>query len=296
MTPLIGNTPLVRIQRIARGLPPEVEIYAKAEWLNPGGSVKDRPALRMIEKGEASGALTRDKTILDATSGNTGIALAMLGAVKGYRVELCIPENVSEERKVILKAYGAKIHWSDPLEGSDGAIRLANRMQADSPDKFFRPDQYGNPENWRAHYTTTGPEIWAQTEGRVTHFVAAMGTSGTVTGTGRFLREKKPDIEIVAVEPEPFHGIEGLKHMGTSIVPPIYDPSVHTQKLTVTTEDAYQMERRIAAEEGMLVGQSAGANLWAAMKVAREVERGVIVCIFCDSGDKYLSTRVWQDA
>ncbi len=293
---LVGNTPLIRIKKITANLSARVEVYAKAEWLNPGGSIKDRPALRMIEAGELSGTLTRDKTILEATSGNTGIALAMIGAIKGYRVELVIPENISNERKLILLGYGAKLHWSDPMESSDGAIRLANKIQAASPEKYFRPDQYGNPECWRAHYLTTGPEIWQQTKGRVTHFVAALGTSGTVMGTGRFLREKNKEIQIIAMEPPAFHGIEGLKNMATSIVPSIYDPTVHDRKLTVETEQAYDMERRIAAEEGMFVGQSAGANLWGAMKIAMDITEGVIVCIFCDSGDKYLSTKVWADA
>lgn len=293
---LVGNTPLIRIKKITENLSTGVEIYAKAEWLNPGGSIKDRPALRMIEEGERTGLLTPDKTILEATSGNTGIALAMIGAIKGYRVELAVPENMSKERRLIIQGYGAKIHWSDPLESSDGAIRLADKIQAASPNKYFRPDQYGNPECWRAHYLSTGPEIWEQTKGRVTHFVAAMGTSGTVVGTGRFLKEKKPKIEIIAMEPPAFHGIEGLKNMATSIVPPIYDRRVHDIKLTVETEQAYEMERRIAVEEGMFVGQSSGANLWGAMKIAKEIKEGVIVCIFCDSGDKYLSTRVWSEA
>lgn len=292
---LVGNTPLIQIKQIAANLSPGVTIYAKAEWLNPGGSIKDRPALRMIEEGERAGLLTRDKTILEATSGNTGIALAMIGAIKGYRVELAIPENVSKERRIILRGYGAKIHWSDPMEGSDGAIRLANKIQAVAPDKYFRPDQYGNPECWRAHYLSTGPEIWEQTKGSITHFVAALGTSGTVMGTGRFLKERNPKIQIVAMEPEEFHGIEGLKNMATSIVPAIYDPKVHDRKLVVATEQAYDMERRIAAEEGMFVGQSAGANLWGALKIAAEITEGLIVCIFCDSGDKYLSTQVWAD-
>lgn len=292
--PLVGNTPLIRIRRITANLPKGVSVYAKAEFANPGGSIKDRPALRMIQKGEESGELARDKIILDATSGNTGIALAMIGAIKGYRVELAMPSNVSDERKVILKAYGAKIHWSDPLEGSDGAIRLADEIFAGSPDKYFRPNQYNNPENWRAHYHTTGPEIWAQTEGRVTHFVTSMGTSGTLMGTGRFLRDQSENVEVVALEPEQFHGIEGLKNMSVSIVPGIYDPAVFHRKVTIGTEEAYDMTRRLAAEEGILVGQSSGGNLVGAMKLARELDEGVVVTIFCDGGDKYLSTAVWE--
>lgn len=291
----IGNTPLVRLNRVTRELAGRVDVYAKCEWFNPGGSVKDRPALRMILEAERRGELTPDKTILDSTSGNTGIAYAMIGAARGYRVELVVPENVSEERKRILRAYGAEIVFTDGLEGSDGAIREARRRYAERPERYYWPDQYNNPDNWRAHYDTTGPEIIAQTEGRVTHFVAAIGTSGTLVGTGRRLKEFRPSIKVIAVEPSrPMHGIEGLKHMATSIVPGIYDPTLHDEKIPVDTEAAYEMARRLAREEGLLVGQSSGAALVAALEVARRIDRGVVVTVFPDNGDKYLTTALWR--
>jgi S-sulfo-L-cysteine synthase (O-acetyl-L-serine-dependent) len=290
----IGNTPLLRFVNISKAFD-RVDIYGKAEWFNPGGSVKDRPALRMIEEGERSGALTRDKAILDSSSGNTGIAYALIGAVKGYRVELAVPRNVSRERKRILQAYGAHVVYTDPLAGSDGAIREAHRRYEADPEKYFMPDQYNNPANWQAHYDTTGPEIIEQTKGRITHFVAGVGTSGTLMGTGRRLREFNPRIQIVAVLPaEDLHGIEGLKHMETAIVPGIWDENFPDLKLSVRTEDAYEMARRLALEEGILVGQSAGAAVYAALELARQISEGAIVTILPDAGDRYFSTGLWE--
>ena len=292
----IGNTPLLRLRRVTRGLREGVEVCVKAEWFNPGGSVKDRPVLRMIEDAERAGLLTPDKVLLDSTSGNAGIAYAMVGAAKGYRVKLVMPANASEERKRMIRAYGAELVFSDPLEGSDGAILLARQIQAEDPDRYYKPDQYNNPSNWRAHYDTTGPEILAQTEGRITHFVGTLGTTGTVVGVGRRLREFSPEVEVVAVEPDdPLHGIEGLKHIATSIRPGIYDPTVHHRKLGVSTEAAYAMARRLAREEGMFVGASTGAAVWAALEVARDLEEGLVVALGPDGGDRYLSTALWQD-
>jgi len=286
----IGNTPLLRIGQWGK-----VEIYAKAEWFNPGGSVKDRPALWMIEDGERTGRLTKDKIILDATSGNTGIGYALIGAIKGYRVLLAMPENASEERKKILRAYGAQLMFTDPLEGTDGAIREVRRLYQEDPERYFYPDQYNNPANPRAHYETTGVEIIRQTRGRVTHFVAGIGTAGTIMGAGRRLKEFNPNIQVIAVEPDcGLHGIEGLKHMETAIVPGIYDEDFPDGKIQVSTEDAYEMARRLAREKGLLVGQSSGAAMVAALKVARSIERGVIVTIFPDSGSRYLSTTLWE--
>jgi cysteine synthase B len=273
-----------------------VEILAKAEYFNPGGSVKDRPALNMIEDGERRGALHPGKVILDATSGNTGIAYAMIGAAKGYRVQLCLPANANHERKRILRAYGAELILTDPGEGSDGAIREARRRFAESPDLYFYPDQYSNPANWQAHYKTTGPEIWTQTGGRVTHFVSGLGTSGTVMGVGRRLKEFNPDIRIHAFQPDsPFHGLEGLKHMDTAIVPAIYDPSVVDVPMEINTEEAYAMCHRLAKEEGLLVGISAAAGCLAATKIAATLKEGVIVTVLCDGGDRYLSERLWDE-
>ncbi|MDR7430571.1 MAG: cysteine synthase [Armatimonadota bacterium] len=292
----IGNTPLLRLRRVTRGLPEGVEVCVKAEWFNPGGSVKDRPVLKMIEDAERAGLLTPDKVLLDSTSGNAGIAYAMIGAAKGYRVKLVMPANASEERKRMIRAYGAELVFSDPLEGSDGAILLARRIQEEDPDRYFKPDQYNNPSNWKAHYDTTGPEILAQTEGRITHFVGTLGTTGTVVGVGRRLREANPEIEIVAVEPDdPLHGIEGLKHIASSIRPGIYDPSVHHRKIGVSTEAAYAMARRLAREEGMFVGASTGAAVWAALQVARDLREGLVVALAPDGGDRYLSTALWRD-
>jgi len=290
---LIGNTPLIRLSSFEAGLR-NVELYAKAEWRNPGGSVKDRAAARMMADGERSGALTRDKILIDATSGNTGIAYAMIGAARGYRVRLCVPENVTPERKRILKAFGAEVVFTDPMEGSDGAIIKAKAMYAASPDLYFYPDQYSNPGNWRAHYDTTGPEILEQTRGRITHFVAGLGTSGTFMGAGRRLREEKAGIRLTSVQPDsPLHGLEGLKHMATAIVPGIYDPALADEDLGVSTEDAFEYTRRLA-KEGLFVGISSGANLAGALDVARRAQDAVVVVIFCDGGEKYLSERFWD--
>lgn len=287
----IGNTPLLRFQKLTRHLPPGVELYAKAEYFNPGGSVKDRAALSMIIAGERSGQLTEDKIIMDSTSGNTGIAYAMIGAVRGYRVRLVMPANVSLERKLTVENYGAEVVFSDPMQQSDGAIRLARQMLAENPDLYFYPDQYNNPANWQAHYHTTGVEIWEQTGGRVTHLVAGIGTSGTLMGTGRRLKEYNPNIQVIAVEPDaPLHGLEGLKYMPTAIKPGIYDETLHDEKIGVATEDAYEISERLAREEGMLVGHSAGAAMWAALRVAERLTAGVVVTIFPDGGDRYLST------
>jgi len=296
---LIGHTPLVRLRRIERDCP-GVQLYAKAEWQNPGGSVKDRPAARMIAEGERSGALRPGKLILDATSGNTGIAYAMIGASLGYKVRLCMPGNVTPERKKILRAYGADLIYTDPMDGSDGAIREARRRYAEAPDGYFYPDQYSNDGNWRAHYDTTGPEILAQTGGRITHFVAGLGTSGTFMGVGRRLRDvartEKRAITLISVQPDsPLHGLEGLKHMETAIVPAIYDPTLADVDLRIGTEESYRSVRRLAAEEGLLVGPSSGAALAASLRVAREVRSGVVVTIFCDGGEKYLSQRFWDE-
>ena len=292
---LIGNTPLIRMRRIVPKNP-AVEIYAKAEWYNPGGSVKDRPALNMILEGERTGKLTPNKTILDATSGNTGIAYAMIGAACDYKVKLCIPLNASEERKRLLKAFGAELILTDARLSSDGAIIKAREIYNADPDRYFYPDQYNNPANWQAHYYGTGPEIWWQTRQRITHFVAGLGTTGTFTGIGKFLRDNAPHVERISMQPDsPFHGLEGMKHIDSSIVPGIYDRSVATGEIEVQTEAAYDMVKRLAREEGILVGISAAANFVAALKIADTIEQGIIVTIFCDNGDRYLSERFWKD-
>jgi cysteine synthase B len=291
---LVGNTPLLQISKITAALSPRVHVFAKLEGFNPGGSVKDRPALRMVEEGLRAGALTPGKTILESTSGNTGIALAMIGAVLDYPVELVMPANVSVERKKIIAAYGAKMIFSNPLEGSDGAIRLCGKLLHEMPERYFKPDQYFNQANPLSHYETTGPEIWYQTAGQITHFVAGIGTGGTIMGTGRYLKERNPHLQIVAVEPDDaFHGLEGLKHMASSIVPGIYHEEQLDRKIAVSTENAYDTVYRLGREEGVLVGQSSGAALWAALQVARELDEGVIVTLFPDFGDKYLSTNLW---
>jgi cysteine synthase B len=273
-----------------------VTVAAKLESRNPGGSVKDRPALAMIRDGLERGLLAPGRTILEATSGNTGIAYALLGAALGHPVELCLPANASPERKRILRAYGAAVVLTDPLEGSDGAIREARRRYAADPERYFYPDQYNNPANWRAHYDTTAPEIWAQTGGAITHFVAGLGTSGTFTGAGRRLREYRPGVRLVAVQPDgPLHGLEGLKHMPSAIVPAIYDPALADETLTVETEVAHAMARRLAREEGLLVGPSAAANVVAALRVAQDLTTGTVVTILCDGADKYLSERFWDE-
>ncbi len=295
----VGRTPLLRLSRIGREFP-HVEILAKAEWFNPGGSVKDRAALAMIEEGEREGRLAPGKTILDATSGNTGIAYAMIGAVKGYPVKLCIPTSASEARKRILAAYGAEIVWTPADEGSDGAIRRVREIYDADPESYFYPDQYNNPANWLAHYSTTGVEIWEQSRGRVTHFVAGLGTTGTFVGTGRRLREYKPSIRLISVQPDAaFHGLEGLKHLPSAIVPGIYDESLADQNLWIETEHSYECVRRLAREEGLLVGLSSGAALAACLEIARQLRPGEparIVTVFPDSGDRYLGDRFWEES
>ena len=294
VAPLVGNTPLVEIRHVRDGVAPGVRMWAKLEGFNPGGSVKDRPALKMIEDGLACGRLVPGKTIMDSTSGNTGIALAMVGAALGYPVKLVMPGNVSLERKRVVAAFGAEVVYSDPLEGSDGAIRLCRSIFAEDPDRYFKPDQYNNPANVQAHYETTGPEIWRQTEGAVTHFIAGIGTGGTIMGTGRYLKEQNPAVQIVAAEPDDaFHGLEGLKHMASSIVPGIYHEQELDLKLGISTEDAYAMVYRLGREEGLLVGQSCGAAQVAALRVARSLREGTVVVLFADFGDRYLSTNLW---
>jgi len=294
----IGNTPLIRVSRLGAEFP-NVEICAKAEWFNPGGSVKDRAAYSMIREGERSGKLRPGKVILDATSGNTGIAYAMIGAALGYRVKLCLPSSASPERKQILGAYGVEIVYTPGDEGTDGAIRRVKEIYEADSEKYFYPDQYGNPANPAAHYATTGPEIWQQTGGRVTHFVAGLGTSGTFIGTTRRLKELNPKIRCISMQPDSsFHGLEGLKHMPTAIVPAIYDPNLADENIEVQTEPAQQLAKRLAREEGILVGMSAGAALWACLQVAKRVprnEHAVIVTVFPDSGEKYLSERFWSE-
>jgi S-sulfo-L-cysteine synthase (O-acetyl-L-serine-dependent) len=295
----IGNTPLLQLASLTRDLP-SVEILGKAEWFNPGGSVKDRAAANIIAEGRRSGRFTPGKILLDSTSGNTGIAYAMIGAAEQFPVTLCMPENVSTERKRILQAYGANILYTDPGEGSDGALRFARELYAGSPEKYFYADQYSNDANWRAHYQTTANEIWQQTLGRVTHFVSMLGTSGTFTGTSRRLRELNPHVHCISLQPDSsFHGIEGAKHMATAIVPKIYDPKLANEDIGISTEAAYKMVKRLAREEGLLVGISAAAAVVGCLEVAAGLKKNqpaVIVTILCDSGDKYLSERFWDES
>jgi cysteine synthase B len=295
----VGNTPLLRLARIGSGYP-DIEFYAKAEWFNPGGSVKDRAALNMIREGERTGALRKGKTILDATSGNTGIAYAMIGAARGYPVTLCLPSNVSPERKRILETYGAELIFTPGDEGSDGAIRKARETYAAGTERYFYVDQYSNDANWLAHYETTAIEIWEQSRGRVTHFCAGLGTSGTFMGVARRLKELNPRIRCVSLQPDSgFHGLEGWKHMATAIVPRIYDPALADEDFEIRTEDAYGMARRLAREEGLLVSPSAAAAMVGALEIAERLPKethAVIVTIFPDSGEKYLSERFWDEA
>ena len=293
----IGNTALVRLRSVTKHLPENVEVFAKAEFLNPGGSVKDRAALAMIIAGENSGQLTRDKVILDATSGNTGIAYAMIGAARGYQVTLALPKNASKARKRILKAYGAEIIETDPMSGTDGAQTVARQLVAENRDKYFYPDQYNNPANWQAHYSTTAPEIWWQTNGRITHFVAGLGTTGTFVGTTKRLKELNPTLKAISMQPDsPLHGLEGMKHLETAIVPGIYDPCIADHNVEVATEDAHAMTRRLAREEGLFVGVSSGGNVHAAIKLAEQIEGdAVIVTILCDGGGKYLDDSFWGE-
>jgi len=297
----IGNTPLLPFRRVTAHLPETVQVFAKAEWQNPGGSVKDRAALSIIQQAEKDGRLTADKILVDSTSGNTGIAYAMIGAAKGYRVKLFLPANASPERIAILKAYGVDIVLTDPMEGSDGAIRAVRDLVANEPDTYFYADQYNNPANWQAHYHTTAPEIIEQTAGTVTHFVAGLGTSGTLMGTGRRLREFNPDIQVISLQPDsPFHGLEGWKHMASAIVPGIYDQAFADRDLGIRTEATYHMARALARQEGYLVGISAAAAMVGALKVAEEIaaagESGVVVTLFPDNAYKYLSESFWQAA
>jgi S-sulfo-L-cysteine synthase (O-acetyl-L-serine-dependent) len=295
----IGNTPMLRLERVGRDLP-GIQLLGKAEWFNPGGSVKDRAAAAIVSEGRRAGQFAPGKVLLDSTSGNTGIAYAMLGAAQGFPVTLCMPSNVSPERKHILHAYGANIVYTDPGEGSDGSIRKAREMHAAEPERYFYADQYSNDANWRAHYHGTAAEIWAQTEGRITHFVAMLGTSGTFMGAARRLKELNPRIQCVSLQPDSsFHGIEGAKHMATAIVPRIYDPGLADDDLGVSTESSYAMVRRLAREEGLLVGISAGAAVVGCLQLARALvdrgQRAVIVTVLPDSGDKYLSERFWEE-
>jgi S-sulfo-L-cysteine synthase (O-acetyl-L-serine-dependent) len=292
---LVGNTPLIRLGSFEAGLR-NVELYAKAEWRNPGGSVKDRAAARMILEGERSGALDRGKIILDSTSGNTGIAYAMMGAARGYKVRLCVPGNVTPERKKILKAFGADVIFTDPMQGSDGAILRVKEMYAEHPERYFYPDQYNNEFNWRAHYDGTAPEIIEQTAGRITHFLAGLGTSGTFVGAARRLREFNDRIRMISIQPDsPLHGLEGLKHMETAIIPGIYDAGLADDDLGITTEEAFEMTRQLASQ-GLFVGISSGAALAGALRVARDTSDAVIVAIFPDGGEKYLSERFCDQA
>ncbi len=294
VTGLVGNTPLVEIRNITRGLSRGVRILAKLEGFNPGGSVKDRPALGMIREAVRSGRLQPHQTLIDSTSGNTGIAIAMIGAALGYRVRLVMPSNVSAERKGIIRFFGADIVYSDPMEGSDGAIRLCREVVADDPARYFKPDQYFNPMNSQAHYDTTGPEVYRQTGGRITHFVAGIGTGGTLMGTGRFLKERNRRIRIIAVEPDAaLHGLEGLKHMASSIVPGIYHEEELDLKLPVSTDDAYEMVYRLSREEGLLVGPSAGAAMEGALRLGRRLSHGTVVTVFPDFGSRYMTTTLW---
>ena len=295
----IGNTPLLRFGSLTRDLP-DVQILGKAEWFNPGGSVKDRAAANIIAEARRAGQFGPGKILLDSTSGNTGIAYAMLGAAQGFPVTLCVPENVSVERKRILQAYGANIIYTDPAEGSDGAIRLARELHAGDPEKYFYADQYSNDANWRAHYLTTANEIWQQTQGRITHFVSILGTSGTFVGTTRRLKELNPGVRCISLQPDsPFHGIEGTKHMPTAIVPKIYDSALADSELGIATEDAYKMIKRLARQEAVLVGISAAAAVVGCLHIAETLKRGqraTIVTILCDSGEKYLSERFWDES
>ena len=295
----IGNTPLIRLDRLTAHLP-GIQLLGKVEWANPGGSIKDRAASSIVLAAQRDGQLTPGKALLDATSGNTGIAYAMLGAAQGFPVVLCMPSNVSSERKHILAAYGAEIIWTDPADGSDGAIRMARKLAAEQPDKYFYADQYGNDNNWRAHYYGTANEIWEQTDGAVTHFIAGLGTSGTFMGTTRRLRELNPAIQCISMQPDsPFNGFEGLKHMATAIVPPIYDPALANRNIDMPTERAYIMAKRLGKTQGLLVGVSAAGAVAASLDIAEEEARAgreaVIVTILCDSADKYLSERFWSE-
>lgn len=290
----IGNTPLIRLRAVTSTLPENIEMYAKAEWFNPGGSIKDRPAAGILRQAISENQLENGRVFLDSTSGNMGIAYATIGAALGIPIHLTIPANASKERLAILRSLGAELTLTDPSEGSDGARLVAVQMASQAPQQFYYADQYSHPANWQAHYHTTGPEIYSQTDARVTHLVAGLGTTGTITGAGRYLRQRLPDIELIAVQPDsPLHGLEGLKHLASSEVPPIFDPEIPDQVVEVQTEEAYHMARRLAAQEGLLVGISAAAATAAALRLASTLSAGVIVVIFPDSGLKYLSQPFW---
>jgi len=292
---LVGNTPLLAIRRITSHLPRAVHLYAKAEWHNPGGSVKDRPALWMLRAAEAAG-LTRDRTLLDATSGNTGIAIAMLAAAEGYRAILCVPANITAERRRLLKAYGAELVLTPAADGTDGAQRAAKALANAEPGTYWYLDQYNNEANWRAHFDSMGPEIWRQTNGTVTHFVACLGTTGTFVGAGRYLKKRNPRVRLIGVQPDgPFHGLEGVKHLASSVVPGIWDPALPDEVLSVATEDAQAKVRLLARQEGLLVGTSSGAAFDAALRLAERLQTGRIVLVFPDAGDRYLEERYWEE-
>jgi cysteine synthase B len=293
----IGNTPLLDLRDFAHehGVPTGVGVYAKAEWVNASGSVKARPALRIVEDAERSGALTRDKVLIDSSSGNTGIAFALIGAVKGYKVQLVMPANISRERKALARAYGATLIESDPLEGSDGALRLVRELVAKQPERYFYANQYNNPANWLAHFDTTGPEIWQQTGGSVTHFVAGLGTTGTFVGVGRYLKQRNSAIRLVALQPaDELSVIEGLKYLETAITPGIYDPALADDNLPVDADDAWAITRRLARRTGLFVGVSAGAAMAGAIEVGRELTEGVVVTLFPDDGSKYISLGIYD--
>jgi len=294
---VVGNTPLLPLRRITAHLPGQVQVMVKAEWFNPGGSVKDRPALNILRTAQRSGQLAGGKRLLDSTSGNMGIAYATFGAAMGIPVTLAVPANASPERIAILRALGAELVLTDALEGADGAILVARQMVADHPDTYYYANQYDNPANWQAHYCTTAPEIVQQTAGKLTHFVAGLGTSGTLTGVGRYLRAYNPAVQIIAGQPDaPFHGLEGLKHLPSAIRPGIYDPDIPDRVGEVSTESAYAMVRRLAREEGLFVGISSGAAAVVALQVAEELERGLVITVFPDAGYKYLSdAKLWSD-
>jgi len=291
----IGGTPLLPIQRLGKKEAPQVSILVKAEWFNPGGSIKDRAARGMIQEALQSGKLSPKKTILDATSGNTGIALAMIGASLGYKTKLCIPANASMERQKILTAYGAELVLTDPMQGSDGAFNKVREIYSKDPDRYFYVDQYNNPANWKAHYDTTGVEIWKQSEKKVTHFVSGIGTSGTIIGTGKRLKDFNPNVRVIAMQPDsPYHGMEGTRHLESTMVPGIFDRSVLDETVIVSTEEAWHWCKLLSRKEGMLVGISSGANFAAAMQVAKKIGTGTVVTMFCDSGDRYLSDKMWE--
>ena len=292
----IGNTPLIQLRNITRDLPADVQIFAKAEWLNPGGSIKDRPARAIILQAEQDGKLTPEKTLLDASSGNTALAYAMIGAARGYSMTLCVPKNANKELIKTLRAYGAEVILTSPMEGSDGAIKKARALYAENPEKYYYADQYSNAANWLAHYHTTGVEIWNQTHGEVTHFVAGLGTSGTFIGTGRRLRSYNQGIKLISVQPDsPFHGLEGLKHLPSVMVPDIYDADLADENMEVSTDEAQEMTRRLSREEGLFVGISAGAAAAASLKIARTIEQGVVVTVFPDNGRRYIDEPFWEE-